>query len=179
MKKITHEIYKDYPIHPYISSKRDLKLWETNPEKFPYKIVEKKQMILLDEKILPGDLILLWRINFDNFTNESVIPQYFEYRYGVDSDNSIKVLHELKFAETCTATESLTELTIPQLKNLLKSKGINATGKKQELLNNIIENITEEELSSMFSLRKYRITKLGKKVIENHPEIIKKHGTKK
>ncbi|MFV0423996.1 MAG: SAP domain-containing protein [Bacilli bacterium] len=91
----------------------------------------------------------------------------------------MKVLHKLKFVETCTATESLTELTIPQLKNLLKSKGINATGKKQELLNNIIENITEEELSSMFSLRKYRITKLGKKVIENHPEIIKKHGTKK
>ncbi|MFV0423997.1 MAG: hypothetical protein ACK5K7_00270 [Bacilli bacterium] len=78
MKKITHEIYKDYPIHPYISSKRDLKLWETNPEKFPYKIVEKKQMILLDEKILPGDLIFLLIIKFYNFKNESDIHQYFE-----------------------------------------------------------------------------------------------------
>ncbi len=178
MKNITSIIYKDYPNQPYISPTRDLSAWEANPEKFPYKIVEKSKMVKLKEGILPGDLIMLWRIGFDNFTNQSVIPSYFEYRYGVNSDESIKILLELKYAFLCNATDSLVELTSPQLKEILKPKKLKLTGKKNELITRIIENIKEDELKKMFTLRKFQITDLGREVLNSYPEIIKRHGTK-
>lgn len=178
MKKLTSIKYQDYPNQPYISPTRDLKKWETSPELFPYKIVEKSYMVKLEEGILPGDLIMLWRIGFGTFTNESVIPAYFEYRYGVNSDESIDLLIEKEFAFLCNATDSLVELTAPKLKEILKTKNLKLTGKKQELIERIIQNINEDELKDLFKLRRYQITDLGRKVLNSHPEIIKRHGTK-
>ena len=86
------EIYEGYAKIPYVSKDRDLEDWLENPEKYPYKKVEKSQMVSLPEGILPGDLILLWRIGFNNFTTESSIPNYFEYRYGVNAEDSLKLL---------------------------------------------------------------------------------------
>ena len=45
----------------------------------------------LEEGILPGHfLILLWRISFSTFTNESVFPKYFEYTYGVNAEQALQ-----------------------------------------------------------------------------------------
>ena len=83
------KVYKDYDHQPYISDHRNLLEWESTPEKYPYAKVERKQMVLLEEGLFPGDIVMLWRIGFNNFTNESTIPDYFEYRYGIHSDESI------------------------------------------------------------------------------------------
>lgn len=178
MKNITSIKYKDYPNQPYISPTRDLALWETNPERFPYAVVEKSKMVKLKEGIFPGDLIMLWRIGFDNFTTESVIPAYFEYIYGLNIDASKATLLKLEYVLLCNATESLVELTSPQLKTILKTHNLKLTGKKHELIQRIIENITEEELEQLFTMRKFKITELGRKILNSYPEIIKRHGSK-
>lgn len=179
MKKITHEIYKDYQEQPYISPERDLEAWAKSPEKFHYGIIEKRQMKRLPEGVLPGDIIMLWRIHFDNFTNESTIPQYFEYRYGVNSDESIELLKKLGYIEVCSAKDSLDALTMPDLKSILKASKLEVKGKKSELLERIMLNISEEEVAKEFELRKYRILPEGSKVLEKYDDIIQRHGPKK
>lgn len=178
MTKITHSIYKDYPEHPYISPARDLELWEKTPEVFPYSRVEKRQMERLPEGVLPGDIVMLWRINFDNFTSTTVIPQYFEYRYGIDSDESIKILIQLGYIEVGSAKDSLDVLNMVALKKILVENELDTKGKKAIVFNRIMDSVTEEKLAKQFSLRKYKSTPSGKELLEKYDAIIQKHGPK-
>ena len=59
MNTILSTIYKDYPVKPYISPNRDMEAWLLNPKPVP-----KRNMELLENNLLAGDIILLWRINF-------------------------------------------------------------------------------------------------------------------
>lgn len=65
-------IYKDYPVKSYISQNRDVEAWLQDPKPIP-----KRNMELLADNLLAGDIILLWRINFGTFTTESWFPEYF------------------------------------------------------------------------------------------------------
>lgn len=177
-KKTTHPVYKDYPEQPYISPNRDLKAWIETPEQFPYGKVEKRQMIRLPEGLLPGDVVMLWRIHFNNFTNESVIPQYFEYRYGVNSDESINTLTNLKYITLGTSKDTLNLLNMTVLKRILKNNNLPVKGKKEELTNRILNNIPEEKLEESFSLRKYNITESGENILKKYDNIIQLHGPK-
>ncbi len=178
MKSTTHPIYKDYPEQPYISPKRDLARWEREPEEFPYGVVERKQMIRTEEGLLPGDIVMLWRIHFGNFTTKTWIPEYFEYRYGVDSGASIEFLHSLGYIRKCSAKESLSELNMNQLKALLKEKNLPVGGKRAEVLERVMEEISEKDLEEAVKLRKWSVTPEGSEVLKRHGEIIRKHGPK-
>jgi hypothetical protein len=176
MSKVISKVYENYEEQPYISPTRDLKKWEENPGDFHYGVIEKKKMIRLPEGILPGHIIMLWRIHFGNFTNETWIPEYFEYRYGVDSDEVIAKIKKKDYIEVASATESLGVLTIPKLKIILGKYKLSDKGKKDELLNNIKANIKEPELSKLFTKRLYKITDEGTKVLAKYNDIIMKHG---
>lgn len=178
MSKIIHPVYKNYPEHPYISPMRDLKAWEETPEKFPYGIVEKKQMERLPEGLLPGDIVMLWRIHFNNFTNETIIPQYFEYRYGINSDQSLKDLMQKEYIVLSEVTEALFLLNVTALKRILKKHGLNDQGKKQELLDRIQANVSKTQLTQEITLRKYQMTPAGENVLNKYDDIIQKHGPK-
>lgn len=176
---IKHPLYSNYPEQPYISPDRDLKAWENNPDEFPYGIVEKRQMIRLPEDVLPGDIILLWRIHFNNFTNAAIFPQYFEYRYGIDASKNLLHLIKLGYIEVSSAAETLEDLNLNQLKKLLKQANLPINGKKAEILERITTHFTENELAPLYSLRKYKITPSGSVVLKNHWNIIERHGPKK
>ncbi len=51
---------------PYISPNRDIEAWLLDPKPVP-----KRNMELIEDNLLAGDIILLWRINFGTFTTES------------------------------------------------------------------------------------------------------------
>lgn len=178
MTIITHPLYQDYPEQPYISPERDLSAWVATPELFPYGIVPKSHMIRTIEGVLPGDIIMLWRIHFNNFTNHSTIPNYFEYRYGVNSTQSIQILQTLGYITVATATDSLPLLNMIVLKRLLEQHQLPTTGTKAVLLDRIIVHIPEASLSTLFSLRQYQITPAGTALLSTYDHIIQKHGPK-
>lgn len=178
MKKITHPIYKDYPEHPYISEDRDLDLWIKQPEKFPYSKVERTKMIRLEEGLLPGDIVMLWRIGFGNFTNETHIPDYFEYRYGVYYLDSIELLIEKGYVTLNNASESAHLLSSEVLKRILKSNKQKVSGNKQTLLDRFLTELTPETIEASFDLRRYQITNAGKEILNKYQDIIQKHGPK-
>ena len=75
---ILEKFYADHEVKPYISPERDLEAWLLDP-----KPVSKRNMELLRDGLLAGDIILLWRIHFGTFTTETWFPKYFEYTYGI------------------------------------------------------------------------------------------------
>ena len=178
MKKITHPLYKDYPEQPYISPERDLEDWASYPEKYPYSKIEKRQMVRLPEGVLPGDIIMLWRIGFGNFTTETHIPNYFEYRYGIESRESIQLLISLGFIYQGTSIDTLELMSAPVVKRILGNHKLKKTGNKNELLERVYDNIIEEELSKEYSERRLIITNSGKELLKKYDDIIQRHGPK-
>ncbi len=176
--KTLEEIYAGYAEIPYVSKERDLQDWINNPEKYPYKKVEKSQMIRLKEGILPGDLILLWRIGFNNFTTESIFPEYFEYRYGVDASKSIELLQQLGMIRLGTAIETLDVISVPVLKKILEGNNLKKSGNRAELLERVLENVSEGDIGTYFTQRRYVIEDKGRKVLLDNDGIIQKHGPK-
>ncbi|HGJ6812579.1 TPA: hypothetical protein ACJW51_000998 [Streptococcus pneumoniae] len=59
---ILEKFYKEHQVKPFISPERELDTWLLNP---------KRNMDLLADDSLAGDIILLWRIQFGTFTTET------------------------------------------------------------------------------------------------------------
>lgn len=178
MKTQSSSIYKNYPTQPYIDPKRDLDEWEKYPDRYYYGVIPKSNMEVLSEGILPGDVIMLWRIGFNNFTNKSIIPQYFEFRYGVNSDESIQKLIDKDYVTIDSFMDSLDLYNATELKRLLKTKGLILSGNKSEVLRRVQEAYTESELEDSLDSQRYAITDKGKEILKKYDSIIQKHGPK-
>lgn len=178
MRRITHPVYKDYPEQPYISKDRDLEAWINTPERFPYSRVSRASMLRTEEGLLPGHIVMLWLIDVSSITNEFIAPQYFEYRYGVEAEESKQILQDKGYVVLCEAKDSLPLLHTAAIKRILKQKNLPLQGKKKELLARVSDNFSDEELSGLISLRRYRITPIGKKILEKHMDVIQRHGKK-
>ncbi len=63
MNTILEKFYKDHQVKPFISPERDLNAWLLNPKPLP-----KRNMELLTDDLLAGDIILLLRIQFGTST---------------------------------------------------------------------------------------------------------------
>ncbi|HGK2135596.1 TPA: hypothetical protein ACJ0Z9_000682 [Streptococcus pneumoniae] len=59
---ILEKFYKEHQVKPFISPERKLDTWLLSP---------KRNMDLLADDSLAGDIILLWRIQFGTFTTET------------------------------------------------------------------------------------------------------------
>lgn len=175
---VTHKFYEDYPVQPYISEARDLEAWEAFPERFPYGKVSRFNMTPLEEGLLPGEIVLLWRIGFNNYSNESHVVEYFEYRYGINHNASIDKLIKESYICKSRAMDTIDLITVPELKRILKTKSLAVSGKRLDIVSRVLENFSEEELAELYSLRKYILCDKGKKALAKHDDIIKKHGPK-
>ncbi len=60
---ILEKFYKEHQVKPFISPERELDTWLLSP---------KRNMDLLADDSLAGDIILLWRIQFGTFTTETL-----------------------------------------------------------------------------------------------------------
>lgn len=175
------EKYAQHPEMPYISPERNLAAWLEKVETSSNKLVPKRNMIRLDEGYLPGHIIILWRVQFGTYTNETVISKYFEYKYGIDAKKEMDILIQDGYVIELGALDSLEFQTAGQLKNYLKNKGIHGYSKmtKAQLVEAIQEHFSEEELGNLFTIRKYKLTNKGEILLTKYPEIIEKHPKKK
>ncbi|WP_394404795.1 hypothetical protein [Streptococcus sp. 20-1249] len=167
-------MYGDYPVKPYISPERDLATEEFKP-------VPKKNMELLEDGLLAGDIILLWRIAFDTFTNETWFPKYFEYMYGINAPQHLQELLDKGYAQLETAFASLDHLNATKKKKILKDKGVAGLSKMKaaDLDQALKDNLTEEELGQYFTVRGILLTDKGQAAIDANPQVIDRHPKKK
>ncbi len=175
MDKRIKEIYINHENIPYISPDRNIGEWLLNPKPVP-----KRNMINLGDKLLAGDIILLWRVGFGTFTTESWFPKYFEYTYGINAPENLSKLVKKGFVEVESAFASLKHINSTMKKNILKQKGIKGLSKLKaaELDEALKENFSEEELANTFSIRGYALTKKGKQALLNNQEVVDRHPKK-
>lgn len=167
-------MYEDYAVKPYISTERDLATEDFKP-------VPKRNMELLDGGLLAGDIILLWRIQFGTFTNETWYPKYFEYTYGINAPEHLEKLLTEGYALVESAFDSLDHITGTLKKKILKEKRVTGLSKmKAADLDEALQlHIKEEELGTYFAVRGIALTEKGKKALEAHPDVIDRHPKKK
>ena len=66
MNTSLEKIYKDHQVKPFISPERDLDTWLLHPKPVP-----KRNMELLEDNLLAGDIPLLWRVQFGTVTTDT------------------------------------------------------------------------------------------------------------
>ena len=169
-------IYDDYPEYPYINPDRDPK-WFKKLELGTVTRVPIRNMQRTPENLLPGDIILLWRIDLGTFTNETWYPKYFEYDYGIDAPTRLQWLIEQKYAFVESALNSLKHVSGTEIKAILKQLGVSGYSKlkKDELTELVKKTLTEEQLNEFISIRGIHLTEKGKEALTNNPEKIKHH----
>ncbi|HFI0401083.1 TPA: hypothetical protein ACGOYC_001235 [Streptococcus suis] len=170
------EMYKDHEVKPYISPERDLAAWLLEAKPVP-----KRNMIQLEEGLLAGDIILLWRVNFGTFTTTTPYSKYFEYIYGINGPAHMEKLLAEGYVYLESAFDSLDHITSTAKKNILKAEGVTGLSKMKaaDLDTALKDHLTEEKLAPYFAVRGYALTEKGRAALDNHPEVIDKHPKKK
>lgn len=93
---------------------------------------------------------------------EKNYPSYLREKYGIGFPSEImtKLANE-GYIRPSFAKESLSKLKIPELKDIAIKFDLAVKGKKEELCNRIIENVSEEELSNYVTERYWVLTDKG------------------
>jgi len=169
------EIYKSHENMPYISPERNIDEWLLDAKPVP-----KRNMLTLNDNLLAGDIILLWRIGFGTFTTETWFPKYFEYTYGINAPENLKKLEDEGYVEVESAFSSLDYINSTIKKNILKDKGVKGLSKLKaaDLDKALEENFNEEELAKLFSIRGYKLTLKGEKALLDNQDVIDRHPKK-
>lgn len=146
--------------------------------KIPARNLEK-----LPNGLLPGEIILLWRIDFGTFTNESVFPRYFAEKYGIDALKHLRKLIKSGYVETQYVFDALeSHATVDFMRwALAEKKGIFGLSKENRngLLDLMEVTFSERELSKIFKVRGYVLTEKGEKALQEGKAVVDKHPKKK
>ena len=123
--------------------------------------------------LLPGEVLLIYWISGNHYTTD--FPRYFKTIYGIDAKRSLEKLFIEGYIEEANAINTLNYLKLPELKEILKLKGLKRNGKKVELIGRIIECFTENEIEAFIDNRIIQITDKGDKVLAEYYYIVPAH----
>ena len=169
-----NKYYSSFTEKPYISEQRKYTDWEQRIPMFPSGLVQKENMLRTKEGFLLGEILLLWYLT-RNKTTESYIPQYFEYKYGINTDVTIEMFIKDKFIEIESNKEALTHLTILELKEILKVNMKKMSGNKKVLIERIQTEIPEHQYSNITTAKGFKLYLKSKKILITNQNIILKH----
>ena len=90
-------------------------------------------------------------------------PGFWWFKYGIrDVGHALESLEKRGFIKWRPKADGLQGLKIDELKSILSERNLSLTGKKAELINRIILDIPESELSIPNYIPKYELTEIGK-----------------
>lgn len=98
-------------------------------------------------------------------TNE-IFPQYFQYRYGFNQEKCLNEAFEKKLLRYSNIKENIKFCTITDIKAVLKKYNLSQSGKKDILVERLLENIEEKELKKYFFESRYVLDTDGEKLLE-------------
>ena len=111
------------------------------------------------------------------FVGQKDFPQYWYYKYAVNDPAALLKSLELRgFIRDGTATESLNNLTIPELKSILLENNLKTTGKKADLVSRLADNVAPEIIEKKVVHRRYVLTELGKEELSENEYVMYLHS---
>lgn len=158
---------------PFVLSKYEAELLR--------KTIAKRQMERTAEGLLPGHIILLWRIQFGTYTTKSPHHKYFYTTYGIDAQKELEELIARGFVSINSAFDPINLVTASDVKDFLKTKEVKGLSKMKrcDLDAALKRYITEEELATLFDERSYALTQASEDLLAKYPKIVAKHPQKK
>ena len=170
--KTIKEIYAQHAEFPYIAPQ-----YKADLQRKP---IPKRNMVRTAEGLLPGHVILLWRIQFGTYTTKSALHKYFYTTYGIDAQKELVWLISEDYIKIDSAFSSLKHISALQLKAFLKDKQVSGLSKmkRSDLEAAVQKYFSEEELSKYFDLRGYSLLPKGKEILAQHTEIVDRHPKK-
>ncbi|EHI69615.1 hypothetical protein ACVRY7_00600 [Streptococcus ictaluri] len=171
--KTIQEVYENHAEMPFILAKYETELIR--------KPIAKKQMVRTKEGLLPGHIIMLWRIHFGTYTTANPHHKYFYTTYGIDAQKELDWLIQESYVQVESAFDSLRHLPASDLKGFLTQKGVKGLSKmkRQDLDEAVAQYYNEQELSQCFDLRGYALLEKGQQALAANSPIVESHPQKK
>lgn len=122
-----------------------------------------------------GELILLKYFNYTeiNRKGEIELPNYFLTQYELSQNSAqeiaIKYLNlflDFNLLEEMSIDTTIKKHTIPQIKEVLKTKSITVKGKKADQIQALYDNFTIDELTAAFPPKYYVLSESGKRLLD-------------
>lgn len=96
-------------------------------------------------------------------------PGLWWFKYGIrDVGHALESLKDRGFIHWAPKTGNLGGMKVEELKQILLNEGIPTNGKKENLINRIVDSIPEERLVIPNYIPKYELTELGKLELEEN-----------
>lgn len=146
------------------------------------KKIPARNLIRFENGLLPGDIILLWRISHGTFTSESHFHKYFSQDYGIDAPAHLVELISKGFVETQNVFEAIEDhVPVWRLKEILAERGEVGLSKlnRNEILDLVEVVFNEKELEELITVRGYVLTKKGEEALQQGQSAVDKHPKKK
>lgn len=130
-----------------------------------------------DKKPNPGGLypheilVLSYAHTFYTDGNNS-FQRFWWYRYGIEDVN--KVLESLLnrgFIKVASIENAMYKATVVELKDILRENELKVSGKKEILINRLLDEVDKEKLNNIFNRRTYEITELGEEILKSNEHI--------
>lgn len=117
-----------------------------------------------------AEILLLDYCSTGNYPHpKNGYPGLWWFEYGIrDVGAVLKSLEDRNYIEYGTAADQLPRLTVAQLKEIASKFGIKVSGKKADIVSQITRDVSTEQLESLITEKKYRLTEKGEKeLLEN------------
>ena len=110
---------------------------------------------------------------------EQFVPGKWYYDYDVnDIEPYLEMLIEKGFLTTGDLRLSISHSTVPEIKRVMTEYNLSTKGKKDELIERLIEAVDEKELLIKFPDKYLQYTELGKRELEENKYLfVPQHGT--
>jgi DNA-binding PadR family transcriptional regulator len=130
----------------------------------------KKTAIPSKRGLYPAEILLLEHCTYGNYPGpKNGYPGLWWFEYGIrDVGAALRSLESRGFIALGSPCESLSGLTLAELKQILTSKGYEAKGKKTDLIASISEKVTDADLIGMGLQQKYHLTELGEEELKEN-----------
>ncbi|GAB4074709.1 hypothetical protein GCM10028778_22120 [Barrientosiimonas marina] len=127
----------------------------------------------LSNGLLPGEVLLIdWMDGKDTNSN---IPDYFSDRYGLDPETSVAKLREEAFMTEAGLVESLQSFKVPELKDILRQNELKVSGKKQELIDRLMDYLDEAVIHNYIQQKPFKRTSKGQQALDDYDYIVSAH----
>ena len=109
-------------------------------------------------------------------TNDNTFQSFWKWNYSVDDPQCLlESLFERGFICFANVKESVKNTKVTELKELLLKKGEKISGKKNELVNRVLEVYNSDELEQIFPEKRYTLTALGQEEVHENEYVLYCH----
>lgn len=137
-----------------------------------------REVYASENGLLPAEILMLhYAPRYKTCNND--FPGFWSYQYAVnDPQHVLDSLYNRGFIRLSSASERLCNLTIPELKEILKAFDLKTTGKKAELVSRLQDSVEDAELDPFVPVRNYVLTELGEQELKDNEYVVYLHKDK-